>query len=221
MNSPIDLKLRVMAAVQRMPSPPRSRLRREAQIVALVTFAAAAGLFFSFDGMSHGAGRPAWFLAASLGVWAAVAASASLGAWRRGTSFVRGSVASLVVIAVGTPLLLQAISIAFAWTHPALAALHAERIGFRCFALTLAAATCPLVGLSIVRRSSNPMHPIAGGAALGVASGACAGLMVILWCPVAAPMHMAVGHVLPIAFLAMIGSVLGHHVMAIRATRFR
>ena len=61
------------------------------------------------------------------------------------------------------------------------------------------------------------MHPVASGAALGVASGALAGLLVVLWCPVAAPMHVAVGHVLPIVALAMIGSVLGHHVMALRS----
>jgi hypothetical protein len=94
-------------------------------------------------------------------------------------------------------------------------------VGLKCFALTLAAALGPLVGLALVRRSSDPMHPIASGAALGVASGSCAGVMVVLWCPVTAPAHVAVGHVLPIVLLATVGAVLGHHLMAMRVTPVR
>lgn len=216
MNPPIDLKQRVMDSVRRVPSPARSRVHKEVWLVALGTVAVALGLFLAYDGVTHAAGRPRWFLLTSLATWAAIATGATRGAWRKGASFSGRSVAWLVAIAVGTPLLLQAASVGFAWLQPELATLHAERVGLKCFALTMAAATCPLVGLSFVRRSSDPMHPIAGGAALGVASGACAGLMVILWCPVAAPMHVAIGHVLPIVALAMIGSVLGQHVIAIR-----
>ena len=98
------------------------------------------------------------------------------------------------------------------------------------FFVAASGASAALAGLVFVALSVNISHiikaphlppraaaTIAGGAALGVASGACAGLMVILWCPVAAPVHMAIGHVLPIVALAMIGSVLGHHVIALRA----
>jgi hypothetical protein len=217
MNPSFDLKRRVMDSVQRVPSPSRSRVRQEVWLVALGTVAVALGLFLAYDGVTHAAGRPLWFLLTSLATWAAIATAATRGAWHKGASFSGRSVAWLVAIAVGTPLLLQAAAVGFTWFRPELATLHAERVGLKCFALTMAAATCPLVGLSFVRRSSDPMHPIAGGAALGVASGACAGLMVILWCPVAAPVHMAIGHVLPIVALAMIGSVLGHHVIALRA----
>jgi hypothetical protein len=218
MSLPVDLKRRVMEAAQRTPSPVRSRARLEARLVIQCAVAVALGLFFALDGVRHAAGRPPWFLAASLAAWAAVAAAAMCVAWRRGTSFSAGSVAWLAVIALGTPLILQAISLAFAWRHPELAALHAERVGLKCLVLTLAAAACPLVGLSFVRRSSDPMHPLASGAALGVASGACAGVMVVLWCPVVAPAHVAIGHVLPIAVLAMIGTLLGHHVIAMRVS---
>jgi hypothetical protein len=217
MNPSFDLKRRVMDSVQRVPSPSRSRVRQEVWLVALATVVASLGLFFALDGVGHGAGRPVWFLASWLATWAAIATTATRGAWQKGASFSSASVAWLVAIAVGTPLVLQAFSVAFVWLRPELATFHADRVGLKCFALTVAAATCPLAGLSLVRRSSDPMHPVASGAALGVASGALAGLLVVLWCPVAAPMHVAVGHVLPIVALAMIGSVLGHHVMALRS----
>jgi hypothetical protein len=219
MNPPLDLKRRVMDSVHRVPSPPRSRVRQETRLVALGTVAVALGLFVAFDGVNHASGRPLWFLAMSLAAWAAIATSAVRGAWKKGVSFSGASDAWLVAIALGTPLLLQAVSVGFVWLRPELASLHADRLGLKCFALTLAAAACPLAGLSLVRRSSDPMHPIASGAALGAASGALAGLMVVLWCPVAAPTHVAIGHVLPIVALAMIGSVLGHHVIAIRSAR--
>jgi hypothetical protein len=40
--------------------------------------------------------------------------------------------------------------------------------------------------------------------------------MVELWCPVATPAHVALGHVLPIVVMALVGALLGARVIAIR-----
>lgn len=217
MNVSIDLKQRVLAAVRKTPSPVRSDARREARLVAEGSLVVAAGLFLALEGVSHAGGRPLWFVVASMAVWVGVAAGSLWGAWRCGGSVADRSAAWLAAIALGTPALLLAVALAFAWLDPGLTTLHADRLGLRCFALTLAIAACPLVGLSIVRRSSDPVHPLANGAALGAASGACAGVMVDLWCPVGAARHVAIGHIAPVLALAVLGAVLGARVIAMRA----
>ena len=40
--------------------------------------------------------------------------------------------------------------------------------------------------------------------------------MVELWCPVAAPRHVLVGHVLPLGVLALLGATFGARVIAMR-----
>jgi hypothetical protein len=217
MNLAVDLKQRVLSAVRETPSPVRSDVKREARIAALGSLVVAMGLFFALGGPSHASGRPPWWVAASTGTWACVAAGSLWGAWRSGSSVAAPSARWLAAIALGTPALLMVMLLGFVWIDPKLAALHADRDGLRCFVLTLATAACPLAGLSTLRRSSDPVHPLANGAALGVASGACAGVMVDLWCPVAAPWHVAVGHIAPILVLAVLGAVLGVRLIAMRA----
>jgi hypothetical protein len=43
--------------------------------------------------------------------------------------------------------------------------------------------------------------------------------MVEMWCPVAAPRHVAIGHILPIVIMAILGALLGARVIAMRAPR--
>ena len=216
MNLPAELKERVVAAVRRTPSPVRSEARREARRVLLATLAVSAVLFLAADGVHHALGRPPWLLFASVALWGSVALVSLRAAWRGGVSFGAGSLTSLAIVTVGAPAVLLAVYLAFARIDPALAARHSERLGLDCFALTLAVAACPLVGLSLARRSSDPSHPVASGAALGVACASFAGAVVALWCPIAAPRHILVGHILPIGVLASLGATLGARVIAMR-----
>lgn len=216
MKQAAELKERVLEAVRRIPSPLRSEAQHEARRVLLATITVVTTLFFAVDGVHHSMGRPRWFLAASLGLWGAVALLALRAAWRGGVTFGSGSLTSLATVIVGAPAVLLLASLLLSRWDPALMGLHPEQRSLHCFALTLAAAACPLVGLSRVRRSSDPMHPVASGSALGVACGACAGVMVDLWCPVAAPRHVLVGHILPMGVLALFGAVLGARVIAMR-----
>ena len=185
----------------------------------LATLAVSAVLFFAVDGVHHALGRPAWALVASVALWGVVALVSLRAAWRGGVSFGAGSLTSLAIVTVSAPAVLLAMYLAFVRIDPRLAHLHSDRLGLNCFALTLAAAACPLAGLSLARRSSDPLHPMASGAALGVGCAALGGVLVALWCPVATPRHILVGHVLPMGVLASIGAMLGARVIAMRPGR--
>jgi hypothetical protein len=219
MDPGAELKERVLASIRRVPSPVRSHARREAQWVLAATVAVAIALFFAVDGVQHARGRPAWFVVGAALAWGAVAALSLSTAWRAGIAPGPGAVTSLATVIVGVPSALLVASLVFAWIDPGLVHVHPERPWLHCFALTIAGALCPLVGFSRARRSSEPTHPIASGSALGVASGACAGVMVDLWCPAGAPRHILMGHVLPMGLLVLAGAVLGARVIAMRPSQ--
>ena len=211
------LKQRVLAAARQLPSGVRAEARSEARTIFLISIALSLGLFLAFDGLFHAAwpARPPWFLAISVGIWAAVATVSTRGAWRWGGSFAPGSALQLTTIAVGTPALLLAVSLALARLSPGSVAAGASG-GLPCLALTFAAAVYPLTGVCLLRRSTDPLHPIAGGAALGAASGAASGVMVDLWCPITETAHVLSAHVLPVAALTVIGAILGDRVLSMR-----
>jgi hypothetical protein len=211
-----DLKARVLVAARAMRSPTRAASHAQAWGVLVGGVALAIALFFAFDGPSHGQGRSAWFCGASVGGWSAIAAASAWAAFSRGRSAVGRPSARLVAVAAGTPVALFAMMVAFALAHPEVTLVHPERIGWKCLRLTLAAGAAPLLALALARRRSDPVHPAAAGAALGAACGASAGVMVEMWCPVATPSHVAIGHILPIAVLVLAGVALGRFFIAIR-----
>jgi hypothetical protein len=212
-NSPADLKQRVLAVVRRTPSAVRADARSDARAIFATAAALSMALFLGFDGVSHSAGRAPWMLVLTIATWLAVAVLAGRGAWRWGGSFATGSTMQLATIAVGTPALLMAVSLALARLAPS-ASVAAS--GLPCVALTFAAALYPLAGVFVLRRESDPMHPTAAGAALGAASGAAAGVMVRGWCPVTDAAHVLSAHVLPVAALAVAGAITGDRILAIR-----
>ena len=209
-----DLKERVLAVVRRTPSAVRADARIDAMAIFATAAALSMALFLGFDGVSHSAGRNPWMLVLTIATWLAAAVLAGRGAWRWGGSFAPGSTMQLATIAVGTPALLMAISLALARLAPSASVAGAS--GLPCVALTFAAALYPLAGVLVLRRQSDPMHPTAAGAALGAASGAAAGVMVRGWCPVTDPAHVLAAHVLPVAVLAVVGAITGDRILAIR-----
>jgi hypothetical protein len=209
-----ELKARILEAARAMPSASRPASRALTWLVLPSSVIVAAALFFAFNGVSHGQGRPLWFYLASSMGWAAVATLSMWGALMRGGSAIGRPRAWLLAVAVGTPAVLFAMMFGFAVVHPEVTMLHPERLGLKCLGLTVAAAAFPLLSLALVRRGSDPVHPIATGAALGAACGASAGVMVEMWCPVAAPRHVVIGHVLPMVLMAVLGALLGARVIA-------
>jgi hypothetical protein len=211
------MKARILAQVGATHAPTRDEGRVHLWLVLASSLVVAASLFFALGGMSHGDGRPLWFYAASSIGWAMVASLSVWGALYRGGSAIGRPHAWLLAVAVGTPAVLFAMMFGFGVVHPEVTLVHPERLGLKCLGLTVAAAAFPLTGLAMLRRGSDPVHPIATGAALGSACGASAGVVVEMWCPVATPQHVAIGHIAPIVTMALVGALLGARVLTIRA----
>jgi hypothetical protein len=212
-----DLKARVLASARATRSPPRRSSQLHVWLVLPSSCIVAAALFFAFDGLRHGQGRPSWLYVSSALGWSAVAALSVWGAFGRGGSALGRTRRWLAAVILGTPSLLFAMMFGFTVVHPEATLVHPERIGFKCLGLTLAAAVFPMLSLVFLRRRSDPVHPVATGAALGAACGAAAGVMVELWCPVMTPRHVAIGHILPIAVVTALGALIGSRVIAMRA----
>ncbi len=208
---PESLKLRVLEAARQRPVPHREdRLPRIVGLAALAVLAMAAVLQWvprllgEAGGVAHAAGRPA-----ASGAWilAGTAVLAVCSTWlvlprRSMLSPARGL---LLGVAIGVPLLVGAWLVLW---HPTYDDPFA-RFGWRCFLLTALTAPWPFATLAYASRRVEPRHPGTAGAALGAVAGAWAAVMVELWCPLSVHQHVLVGHVLPLAFLALAGAAVG------------
>jgi len=213
---PSDPKARLMAAIQSAPSQTRKTAQVWTWVVLPAGLIIAAALYFAMNGIEHGKGRALWFYVACALSWTAVAIVSLWGALGRARASSWRSRSALLAFALGTPAVLFATMFFFAVADPEVTTIHPEKIGWKCLGLTLAAAAFPLVGLLYAKRESDPVHPSFTGAALGSACGAAAGIMVELWCPVAAPRHVAFGHILPIMVLTGLGALLGTRILGLR-----
>jgi hypothetical protein len=90
-----------------------------------------------------------------------------------------------------------------------------ERIGFRCLRFGIATGALPLFALLAAYRGTDPLKPATTGAAFGAGAGLASAALVDLWCPVAYVPHLLLGHVLPIALLAGLGTLLGWRLLRI------
>jgi hypothetical protein len=211
-----ELKARVLAAVQSSPSPTRASTRGAARVLVPASAVLAGCLYFAFDGLHHGQGRPPALVAASVSVWmgaALVSLWSVVGTGRSPTGRPRSW---LLAVAVGMPIIVLAFLLALsaaATGGDAPLVVVAHRAGMRCLGMTLAAAIIPVLALLFVRRGSDPVHPAAHGAAIGASFGAYAGIMVCLWCPDLSAAHAALGHVAPLVLLALLGAAVGSRVL--------
>jgi hypothetical protein len=216
MTSPSDppdaMRARILAAVASTPSP----TRREGQRTALALLGASvviAGTSFELaGGLAHSASRPLGITVAISAGWAA----ASLGlTWlvvgRAGSTLSRRPV-WLLTAALLAPVAMFAWLAAFHGSYPE----PVSRLGLRCLGLTLVIAATPLGTFLLARRGVEPRRPGMLGAAAGAASGALAGVIVDLWCPLTAPAHALVGHVLPLALLVAVGALFGSRLLGLR-----
>jgi hypothetical protein len=87
------------------------------------------------------------------------------------------------------------------------------RPGYRCFAMSVATGAIPLFAALMAWRHVDPMTPRATGAAFGAGAGLGSALLIDLWCPVSYVPHLLIGHVLPIAVLAVVGAAVGGRIL--------
>jgi hypothetical protein len=218
-SPPADLRARVLDAVGRVPALSRDvGARRRAVVVARgVAVAAAVGVAAAIHG-PEARGRPVEYVATLEVLWLLLAVLVTWVAVARGPSMLGRPVSWKLTVAVLTPaaLLLAWLPVALAWPHT----LH-DASGLRshgvCVAMTFAFAAGPLVAFARLHRASDPLNPRVTGAALGAAAGAWGAVAHGLICGYTSPVHMALGHILPVALLALVGVLVGERVVALSA----
>lgn len=199
-------KDQVLAAARASPVPPRPQRSwwRDAAIVGATSAALGVALLIA-GGPAHAAGRPTavelWVVAGT----ALLAVTATVLALPRSRSMLPRSRGELIAAMAGVPLLIGVWITVWhgSYDDPFV------RTGLRCFALTALTAPWPFAALVLLRRRPDPIHPALTGGGLGAAAGAWSAVMVELWCPLASPDHVALGHVAPLALLVAAGAVAG------------
>lgn len=216
---PADLRARVLDAARTMPATPRAIVKRESTLVMLLGAAAIVVTFFAIGGADLRTRPPAFLATTALG-WSAIAAAATWAGAMRGGQMLGRSGALLLTAALATGPSLLAWMIVGTHLWPGTVGYEAPmKAHLVCFALVGAMGLGPLVALAALRRRSDPVSPRASGAALGAVAGAWAGVMGDLHCPVSDALHVAIGHVAPVLFFALVGALLGRRVLGLRAYR--
>ena len=210
--TPASLKDRVLASTVRVPAADRGHARKLAAIGYGCAIAAMLTTFFAMGGVAHAQARPrAYTLGIALGATIIAVIATSVGV-ARGRSMLGRSPRVVALVAGLVPLATFVWMVAWNGHY----AEPDERLGVRCFGLTVACASL-LLAVMLGARARTIVHaPAIHGATIGAASGAWAGILVDLWCPLTAPAHVAVGHVLPLVVLLIAGALIGQAVLAIR-----
>jgi hypothetical protein len=215
-----DLKDRILAAAAAAPSPSRADAQRTRGFLIAGSALAMATVYWIFAmsifGWQHISRSLILIAGTSMGaaVVAGAAVALSLG---RSRSMLGRSRRWLILVTAFAPLALLVWKIGWSAVFGNLD--ESPRLGYRCLLMSMSMGAVPLLLLALTHRGQDPRHPGLLGAAIGVAVGACAWVLVDLWCPVAGFWHLLRGHVLPILLLGLLGAALGSLVMAVRARR--
>ena len=207
-----SLRDKILADAAATKSRTRSEGRRRAVLFYAVAALLGLPLFVLWGGFEHAAGRPlSLTVGLSAGALLLAVAAASV-AWWRGKSQIGRSQTALLAIAVLVPIITYVWMVSWhgRYTEPF------QRVGWRCFAMTIASGSPLLVAALWLRKHTIAVHPVAGGAALGAAAGAFGSVTVDLWCPLTNSPHVLIGHVFPIILLAFVGTIAGRFVLAVR-----
>jgi hypothetical protein len=211
------LRARILAAARAEPVPSRAEGRRRNTFVIAGALVLPVALSFWVHGPGAGA-RPCGYVVALGVAWLMVGALATWGGVLRGASMLGRPPAWRMVVATLTPvaLLVTALLAALVWPET----LNDDarmRNHIVCIVFTFLCALGPLVAFALIRRRSDPVAPRLTGAAIGSAAGAWGALSIELHCVHASPEHVLLGHLVPVVLLGLLGVVVGHFFVAIRA----
>ena len=208
-----DLRARTIAAVRAHPSKTRRAFRVRALLLMAGSVAGSLAMFLYVGGLRAGP-RPASLLVGTLvGALIISVLSMFVGTYRGSSMLPRPSWQLAILVAL-VPAALFAWKAGWSAHYPGMMVDWPERPGLRCFLLTLAIGIGPLASLVLLSRNSLPVRPGLVGGVMGTLVGAAAWVFLELWCPVAYPRHLVIGHVVPALVLAVIGAILGRRVMA-------
>lgn len=213
MTPPADLRARILAAAAATPSPTRRQGRRSALVLLGVSVVVAAVVFQAAGGFAHSAPRPVGVTLAMSAGWSVASAFLTWLVLGRGISTLARRSVWVATATLLAPFVLLVWMSVFYGTY----AEPYERVGYRCLGYTLVMAATPLAAFLRFRRGVEPRRPSILGAAAGATCGGWAGVVVDLWCPLTAPAHALVGHVLPLVLLIGVGGVLGGRLLGVHA----
>jgi hypothetical protein len=207
MNAAVPLRERVLAAAVATPSLTRPQGRRLAACLAVLSVVLAFAIFEIAGGLAHAQDRPLLASARLADGWGLASAALLWLVLGRHSRTIFRSPPLLRAATWASPVWLLAWIPKFAGAETGLEGAAG------CFGLTLALSATPLASFLALRRGAEPECPGTLGAAAGAAFGACAQVLVLLFCPVSDVTHGVVGHALPLAVLAVIGGVAGRSVL--------
>jgi hypothetical protein len=213
-----ELRAKLLELTRQQPSPARAEVQQRVLGWVASGLLVPVVLFGLLGGAEQGPRPLPLVLLTGLGTFG-LAAIALWGALGRGGRTLGRPRAWLLVMALVPCALLPLCKLGFSMLYPNMLQAWPTRPGFRCFGLSLLLGLVPLLALLLARRGGDPVHPRTLGAALGAAGGLWAATLVDLWCPVAFPLHVVLGHVLPALLVAALGAVAGARLLAPSASR--
>jgi ABC-type uncharacterized transport system permease subunit len=127
----------------------------------------------------------------------------------RGRSGLGASTAILLATALTTAPLYAVLSLSFP-VHEIATTVGSVSIspwGIRCFVIAALVGVIVLGCLAFAMRAAAPVGTRIRSMVLGSAAGTWAGLAVFVFCPSGDPLHLLIGHVLPVAAFTLLGAV--------------
>lgn len=212
---PPEMKARVLAALPEAPAPGMPLRRRLALGVlalpgAAVLVIAARHAIFGRSPLRFDLGAlPLGPFVAELGLCGALGVAATVVAVRPGRHGLGSAARALAATSVAVAPVYAAIALAspVECDLPAAASSQLHPWGLPCLMVATLIGALALSVLTWSLRRAVPSAARLRGAALGAASGAWAGLALVVHCPSSAPVHLLVGHVLPVAVFAAAGAL--------------
>jgi hypothetical protein len=213
---PPELRARVLAQASAEPVPPRAAGTWRRTLAVVLSVGVSYGILASIGGPGSG-GRPLAYTYVLAALWGVVGV---LGAWAgvgRGHSMLGRPASWRVLVVLLTPVALFATAFVVnaLWPPPFRFADFDKHL--TCVEWTLVMAAAPLIAFTYLRRGSDPVAPRLTGAAIGTAAGTVGALGIELICTHATLFHVLVGHVLPVALLAVLGALVAGRIVSVRA----
>jgi hypothetical protein len=204
----------VLESVRREPAPTQAQTAARRLAIGVAGFVPAVALVATLA--HHGDYRPVGYVVFVACTWASVATLATWLALRMGRSMLGVARIWLVAATLTVPPALAALAGAATAIWPQTNVVDSDvRAHALCFVLTTVVALGPVLAFALLRRESDPVHPRWTGALIGAASGACGATAVALHCGHTYPVHVLVGHVLPVILVTLVGVFFASHVVAV------
>jgi hypothetical protein len=217
-DASLDLKARILGAAEATPA--RSRRAEAIRSVLFIGTAIAVSLvIFMLRGGIRLTGRPLTLIVGTTLGTALIAAASIWAGVGRGRSMLGRSRGWILSAILASPLALLGWKVLYSAQFAQGLDAWPGRVGFRCFYLSLSLGALPLAAVLLTRRGTDPRSPALAGTGIGAGIGLGVAALVDMWCPVAYVPHLLLGHILPVALLALAGLGLGKVLLTLSRSR--